>query len=120
MPDRNDTNGEMYEIQYMNAMQNLSMKYPKDADILSWYGQAIMDTMPWNYYITPSQPKNLTYLAIDTFDKAIRLCFVFLYFIFILFLCMRVFLSFVCVLLFVFCGKVLLLSQNRNTNSCKS
>ena len=32
-----------------------------------------MDTMPWNYYITPLQPKNLTINAINAFETALTI-----------------------------------------------
>ena len=69
-------NGQEYEIKYMNYLYDniISInKYPNDADIFTFYGQSIMDTMPWDYYITPLIPKNETLKAIDAFETALSI-----------------------------------------------
>ena len=71
--DRNLSNGDIYEQMYSNAMYNISQIYNNDPTILSMYGQSLMDLMPWNYYITPTQPKNATYAAINAFERALSI-----------------------------------------------
>ncbi|MDZ7757159.1 hypothetical protein [Rhodohalobacter sp.] len=35
---------------YAQAMQTLAIKYPRDADIQTFYAASIMNMMPWNYW----------------------------------------------------------------------
>ncbi len=41
---------------YMKAMAKVAEKYPQDADILTLYAAAVMNTVPWNYWDKNGNP----------------------------------------------------------------
>lgn len=45
---------------YGNAMRNLHAKYPDDDDAASLFAESLMNTMPWDYWVDPENPKPLT------------------------------------------------------------
>jgi tetratricopeptide (TPR) repeat protein len=45
---------------YVEAMRNLSKQYPDDADAATLFAEAIMDTMPWNYWLPEGKHQPLT------------------------------------------------------------
>lgn len=47
-------------ISYMNAMAKVAEKFPEDADIQTMYAEAIMNTMPWNYWDNEGNPATNT------------------------------------------------------------
>src|SRR5687767_5264629 len=42
---------------YADAMREVSRRYPDDLDAATLYAEALMDTMPWNYWMKDEQPK---------------------------------------------------------------
>ncbi len=42
---------------YMTAMRNMMQRYPKDLDVATLFAEAMMDTMPWDYWQVDGQPK---------------------------------------------------------------
>jgi len=58
--------------QYVVAMRNLSHKYPDDDDAASLFAEAIMNTMPWDYWIDADNPKPLTQEAIETLETVLE------------------------------------------------
>ncbi len=42
---------------YANAMAKVYEKFPSDPDVATLYAEAIMDTMPWDYWTSNSEPK---------------------------------------------------------------
>jgi tetratricopeptide (TPR) repeat protein len=45
------------DLAYANAMRELAAAYPDDLDAATLFGEALMDTMPWDYYFEPDSPK---------------------------------------------------------------
>jgi tetratricopeptide (TPR) repeat protein len=46
-----------YDHAYAEALGALVTKYPEDADIAAMYGEAWMNTMPWNYWSDATTPR---------------------------------------------------------------
>src|SRR5688572_21239900 len=45
---------------YVVAMRGLAKKYPDDTDVATLLAEAIMDTMPWNYWEADGKPRPAT------------------------------------------------------------
>ncbi len=45
---------------YANAMRSVADSYPGDLEIQTLFAEAMMDTMPWNYWTADGEPKPLT------------------------------------------------------------
>ena len=58
---------------YMNAMKSVKDKYPEDPEILVLYADAVMNTMPWNYWDNSGNPAPNTLEAKIAIEKAIKL-----------------------------------------------
>ena len=72
-------NGKAYDVRdslnttYRIAMKALSQKYPSDTDALSLYADAIMTSIPWNYWNKDGSPKPMTPDARVALETAIKL-----------------------------------------------
>ena len=58
--------------QYVAAMRNLTLKYPQDDDAASLFAEAIMNTMPWDYWIDADNPKPLAQEAIVILEAVLQ------------------------------------------------
>jgi tetratricopeptide (TPR) repeat protein len=58
---------------YMTAMQEVARQYPDDPDILTLYADAVMNTMPWNYWDAEGNPNPGTLDAKKALESAIAL-----------------------------------------------
>ncbi|MBS0000480.1 MAG: hypothetical protein KFF73_15985, partial [Cyclobacteriaceae bacterium] len=56
---------------YAEAMKILREKYPDDLDIKTLYAAALMNTMPWDYYIDPDHPKPETETVIKVLEEVL-------------------------------------------------
>lgn len=56
---------------YAAAMEKVYDKYPTDPDVATLYAGAVMETMPWNYYMTDGKPKPEMAKAIQALEKTI-------------------------------------------------
>ncbi|HRI80586.1 MAG TPA: hypothetical protein PLR06_13725, partial [Cyclobacteriaceae bacterium] len=71
-------NGKAYNVRdslnstYRIAMKALSQKYPNDVDALSLYADAIMTSIPWNYWNNDGSPKAMTQDARVALESAIQ------------------------------------------------
>jgi tetratricopeptide (TPR) repeat protein len=45
------------DLAYANAMRDVAAQYPDDLDAKTLFAEALMDTMPWDYYVDPDSPK---------------------------------------------------------------
>jgi tetratricopeptide (TPR) repeat protein len=45
------------DLAYADAMRAVAERYPDDLDVQTLFAEALMDTMPWDYYIDPETPK---------------------------------------------------------------
>uniref|UniRef100_A0A7S3PJ05 Uncharacterized protein n=1 Tax=Aplanochytrium stocchinoi TaxID=215587 RepID=A0A7S3PJ05_9STRA len=48
--NRTTENGYLFDQEYAAEMGKIANRFQKDADVLAWYGQALMETSPWKYY----------------------------------------------------------------------
>ena len=48
------------DLAYANAMRDVMKRYPDDLDAATFFAEALMDTMPWEYYTEDRRPKALT------------------------------------------------------------
>ena len=67
-----DTNREPLDIAYANAMEILSDRYPEDDDAASLFAEALMNTMPWNYWAEDGDPKPDTVKVIDRLESVLE------------------------------------------------
>jgi tetratricopeptide (TPR) repeat protein len=56
---------------YVNAMRELSKKYPDDLDAATLHAEAIMDTMPWNYWLPEGRHQPLTPELLATLERVL-------------------------------------------------
>lgn len=56
---------------YMNAMSEVAKKFPNDADIQVFYAEAVMNTVPWNYWDKDGNPSPGIAEAKAALEKAI-------------------------------------------------
>ena len=59
------------DLIYASEMDKLSSKYPDDTDAASLYAEALMNTMPWNYWAEDGNPKPDTVKVIDTIESVL-------------------------------------------------
>ena len=67
-----ETNREPLDIAYANAMEILSKTYPEDNDAASLFAEALMNTMPWNYWAEDGDPKPYTDKVIDSLESVLE------------------------------------------------
>ena len=67
-----DTNREPLDIAYANAMEILADRYPEDDDAASLFAEALMNTMPWNYWAEDGDPKPDTVKVIDRLESVLE------------------------------------------------
>lgn len=48
------------DMAYANAMRSVANRYRDDVDILTLFAEALMDTMPWDYWEKDGTPKDAT------------------------------------------------------------
>jgi tetratricopeptide (TPR) repeat protein len=57
---------------YAEAMISLSKKFPDDPEVLTLCADAIMNTMPWDYWQPDGSPKPETQIAKDLLEKILK------------------------------------------------
>ena len=65
-------NRDPLNIAYRDAMEKLAKKYPNDPEALVLYADAIMTSMPWDYWNKDGSPKPLTSLARKALESAMK------------------------------------------------
>ncbi|MEM9328624.1 MAG: hypothetical protein AAGA85_23360 [Bacteroidota bacterium] len=58
---------------YRMAMKNVAAQFADNADVLTLYAAAIMNTMPWNYWEADMSPRPYTTDAKEALEQAIEL-----------------------------------------------
>lgn len=66
------TDREPLDQAYADAMGKLADKYPDDDDAAVIYAEALMDTMPWNYWSEDGDPKPETVEVIDQLERVLQ------------------------------------------------
>ncbi|KIG18785.1 TPR repeat protein [Enhygromyxa salina] len=59
---------EPLDAAYAAAMRELARKYPLNDDVQAMFAEAMMVTMPWDYWLDPTNPKPGTVEVIDTLE----------------------------------------------------
>jgi tetratricopeptide (TPR) repeat protein len=62
---------EPQDLAYADAMRALYQKYPGDDDAASLFAEALMTTMPWDYWLDPENPKPETIEVISALETVI-------------------------------------------------
>ena len=57
---------------YVDAMRALHAKYPDDDDAASLFAESMMNTMPWDYWLDPENPKPLTEEVLDALETVLE------------------------------------------------
>ncbi|MDR4516192.1 MAG: hypothetical protein MRK00_02200 [Nitrosomonas sp.] len=66
------TTRDQLDQAYMEAMRDLSRKYPVDDDAASLYAESMMNLMPWDYWLDPDTPKALTAELIKVLENVLE------------------------------------------------
>ena len=70
--------GKVHEIRdtlnfaYLREMEALATQYPNDAEALTLYADAIMNSMPWNYWNHDGTPKEGTQKARNALESTLK------------------------------------------------
>lgn len=67
-----ETGREPLDLSYVDAMRELYNKYPDDDDAASLFAEAMMNTMPWDYWVDPASPKPLTVEVLDALETVLK------------------------------------------------
>ena len=62
---------EPQDLAYADAMRTLHQKYPADDDAAALFAEALMTTMPWDYWLDPENPKPHTVEVIDALETVL-------------------------------------------------
>ncbi len=60
------------DLAYAEAMAKVAQQYPDDLDAATIYAEALMDTMPWDYWTEDREPKPATQKVIDTLESVLQ------------------------------------------------
>ncbi len=60
------------DLAYAQAMGDLVRQYPDDTDAAALYAEALMDTMPWDYWNEDGSAKPETQIVLDILDSVIE------------------------------------------------
>lgn len=63
---------EPLDAAYVGAMRTLHQKYPEDDDAAALFAESMMNTMPWDYWVDPDNPKPLTVEVIDALETVLE------------------------------------------------
>ncbi len=56
---------------YADAMRDVAARFPDHLDVQTLFAEAVMDTMPWDYYVDPDTPKPATVELIEVLERVI-------------------------------------------------
>jgi len=62
---------EPLDLAYADAMRKLYRKYPDDDDAASLFAESLMNTMPWDYWLDPDNPKPHTVEVLDALETGL-------------------------------------------------
>ena len=66
------TSRDHLDFDYMHAMRFLFQKYPDDDDVATLFAESMMNTMPWNYWLDPDTPNDLTLDVIEVLETVLN------------------------------------------------
>jgi tetratricopeptide (TPR) repeat protein len=61
-----------FDQAYAAAMRRVSLRFPDDNDAATLFAEAVMDTMPWDYWAPDGLPKQGTQEFIDTLTRVLK------------------------------------------------
>ncbi|MBX2819053.1 MAG: hypothetical protein KTR29_05200 [Rhodothermaceae bacterium] len=67
-----ETDREPLDQAYADAMRELYEKYPDDDEAASLFAEALMNTMPWDYWLDPENPKPNTVDVINALETVLE------------------------------------------------
>ncbi len=70
-PSKPVTDRKPYDLLYANAMREVAQRNPADTDAATLFVEALMDTMPWDYWID-GQPKPETIEMLATLESVLK------------------------------------------------
>ena len=56
---------------YAEAMRDVAQRFPEDLDVQTLFAEALMDTMPWDYYVDGDEAKPATVEVVAALEKVI-------------------------------------------------
>lgn len=65
------TDRRSFDLAYSDAMREVVKRYPDDLDAATLFAEALMDTMPWDYYTEDGRPKAVTQELISALEFVI-------------------------------------------------
>lgn len=60
------------DLAYAEAMEQVTQQYPDDMDAATIYAEALMDTMPWDYWTEEQEPKPATKKVLNTLESILE------------------------------------------------
>ena len=66
------TDREPLDLAYVDAMRKLHHKYPDDDDAAALFAESMMNTMPWDYWLDPENPKPLTEEVLTALETVLQ------------------------------------------------
>ncbi len=60
------------DIAYANAMREVQKRYPNDLEAATLFAEALMDTMPWNYWTRDGKPNPGTNELLATLESILK------------------------------------------------
>ncbi|MEM1156252.1 MAG: hypothetical protein AAGI44_19115, partial [Pseudomonadota bacterium] len=67
-----DTDRDPLDLAYAEAMRELAAKYPDDDDVQAMFAEAMMNTMPWDYWLDADNPKPGTAEVISALETVMQ------------------------------------------------
>lgn len=67
-----NTDRNALDVVYAQAMAKVVEAYPEDMDAASLYSEALMNTMPWNYWLDDGKPKSDTIKVISKLEEVLE------------------------------------------------
>ncbi|MEM8562218.1 MAG: hypothetical protein AAGF57_08285 [Pseudomonadota bacterium] len=67
-----NTDREPLDLAYAQAMRELATEYPDDDDIQAMFAEAMMNTMPWDYWLDADNPKPGTAEVISALETVME------------------------------------------------
>jgi len=62
---------EPLDLAYADAMRDLAARYPDNDDVQSLFAEALMNTMPWDYWLDGENPRPLTAEVISALETVL-------------------------------------------------
>lgn len=59
------------DLAFADAMREVASAYPDDTDAATIFGEALMDTMPWNYWTPEGEPREATVELLATLEAVL-------------------------------------------------